>query len=73
MFAKIFATALSSALLAGCTTTVVKVQCPPLVQYDQAFMTALDEQLASVGPAVGRAIVDYRQLRDTVRACAAAQ
>lgn len=70
MFARIFAAA-SFSLLAACTQTVVKVECPPLVSYDQAFMTQLDDELGSVGPAVSRAIVDYRQLRDVVRACAA--
>lgn len=69
MFAKIFATVASSVLLAGCHTVVVQTQCPPLVEYDRAFMSQLDAELGSAGPAVSRAIVDYRQLRDVVRAC----
>lgn len=71
MFAKTFALASFSLLAACAPTVVVKTECPPLVNYDQAFMSQLSDELATSGPAVQRAIVDYRQLRDVVRACSA--
>jgi hypothetical protein len=69
MSPRIFALAASS-LLAGCGTTVQTV-CPPLVEYDQPFMRRLADELdaAPSGSAMARAVVDYRRLRDVVRAC----
>jgi hypothetical protein len=59
----------ASSLLAGCHTTVAV--CPPLVAYDQPFMTRLAAELeaAQVGSAMAKAVVDYRRLRDVIRAC----
>jgi hypothetical protein len=55
---------------AGCGTTVQTV-CPPLVEYDQPFMNRLADELsaAPADSAMTRAVVDYRRLRDVVRAC----
>lgn len=73
MWFKIFAAASFSALaLAGCTpTVVVRTQCAPLVAYDQPYMDRLADEVKALpdNSAVVRAIVDYRQLRDIIRAC----
>lgn len=70
MWSKICALVVFSVLVAGCGRTVT-VACPPLVQYDQTFMSQLADELtaAPTSSAMARAIVDYRQLRDIIRAC----
>lgn len=70
MWSKIFALVAFSITFAGCTPTV-KVACPPLRDYDRAFMTRLADEMerAASDSAMVQAIVDYRMLRDVVRAC----
>jgi hypothetical protein len=49
----------------------VKVSCPPLREYDRAFMERLADEMeqAATNSAMVQAIIDYRMLRDIVRAC----
>jgi hypothetical protein len=69
MWLRIFVLASFSAL-AGCAATPVVV-CPPIREYDRAFMTRLADELdrAPAGSAMAQAVVDYRALRDVIRAC----
>lgn len=69
MWSRICALAASS-LLVACGTTV-KTVCPPLKAYDQPFMERLADELeaAPQGSAMARAVIDYRALRDIIRAC----
>lgn len=72
MWSRAFALAIFSALLAGCgQTVVVKTVCPPIVNYDQPYMTRLANEVEAMpaDAAALRAIIDYRQLRDVIRAC----
>ncbi len=70
MWSKIFALVAFSVAFAGCTPTV-KVSCPPLREYDRAFMERLADEMeqAATNSAMVQAIIDYRMLRDIVRAC----
>lgn len=70
MWSKISVLVVSSGILLSCGPAVT-VQCPPLVTYDRAFMQKLADELEQIGSdtAVARAIVDYRRLRDLIRAC----
>lgn len=63
-----------SLLLAGCGGTVVKTVCPPLTQYDRAFNLRLADEVDALpaDSAVVQALVDYKRLRDIVRACGGA-
>lgn len=59
-------------VLAACSTApVVKTICPPLKEYDQAFLSEAARELRSLGDSspVAQLVVDYRQLRDVIRAC----
>lgn len=72
MWSKTFAAASFSALLSGCAqTVVVKTVCPPIVNYDAPYMTRLANEVDAMpaDAAAVRAIIDYRQLRDVIRAC----
>lgn len=68
MWLRIFA--LASFSLAGCQPAPAVV-CPPLVEYDDAFRARLADELdrAPAGSAMVTAVIDYRRLRDVVRAC----
>jgi hypothetical protein len=70
MWSKIFALVASSATIASCAPSVTTV-CPPLREYDSAFMSRLADEMdaAPEDSAMVKAIVDYRRLRDVVRAC----
>lgn len=78
---------LACLLLAGCATapqtatisaepvtqTVAKTICPPIISYTQVQESALAaaiKMLPADSPLVG-AMVDYGQLRATIRACTA--
>jgi hypothetical protein len=69
MWSRICALAASS-LLAACGATVQTV-CPPLKSYDQPFLSRLADELerAPGESAMVRAVLDYRELRDMIRAC----
>lgn len=69
MWSRIFVL-VGSSLLVGCLSAPVSV-CPPLREYDQTFMTRLADELDRVpaDSAMVQAIVDYRALRDVIRAC----
>ena len=71
MWSRICALAASS-LLGACGATVQTV-CPPLVVYDQPFLSRLADELerAPSDSAMAKAVIDYRELRDMVRACKA--
>lgn len=59
-------------LLAACAPTpVVKTVCPPLKEYDAAFLRDAAAELRRLGDGnpVAQLVVDYRQLRDVIRAC----
>jgi hypothetical protein len=47
------------------------VTCPPLREYDLAFMNRLADEMeaAAEDSAMVKAIIDYRMLRDVIRAC----
>lgn len=62
--------ALSVAGLASCAGQAVS-ECPPLVAYDQATLDRLADELeaAPADAAWPAFIVDYRALRDQIRAC----
>lgn len=70
MWSKIFALVAFSFAFAGCVPTV-KVSCPPLREYDRGFMERLANEMeaASKDSAMVQAVIDYRMLRDMVRAC----
>jgi hypothetical protein len=69
MWSRIFAAAASS-LLVSCAP-VAATSCPPLVEYDRSFMGRLADEVEALpeGSALMRAVLDYRRLRDVVRAC----
>lgn len=69
MWSRICAAAVFN-LLAACSPTV-KTTCPPLVEYDQAFMDRLATEIDGLpsDSAMVRVVVDYRRLRDLTRAC----
>lgn len=59
-------------LLAACAPTpVVKTVCPPLKEYDPAFLGEAAAELRRLGDGnpVAQLVIDYRQLRDVIRAC----
>lgn len=58
------------AALSACAERVVS-ECPPLLEYDPAMLDQLASELeAAPADAVWPAfIVDYRALRDQIRAC----
>lgn len=62
--------AIALILLAGCAAPLVSA-CPPVPVYDQAFQTRLADELDALPPgsALGAAIIDYKRLRDVLRAC----
>lgn len=67
-----FSVAALAAALAACTpSVVVETRCPALAEYDQPFLNRLADDIDRMPPdsAALRAIIDYRQLRDTIRAC----
>lgn len=66
--------AASSLLLVGCETVVVKTVCPPLTQYDRAFNLRLADEIDAMpaDSAAVQALIDYKKLRDIVRACGGA-
>ncbi|MBO1328521.1 hypothetical protein OQ496_09280 [Acetobacter suratthaniensis] len=57
--------------LCGCTTPVLRPECPTLVSYSAAEQTALAQELAAHTdmPMTHRAMRDYAGLRDQGRAC----
>lgn len=59
-------------LLGACAPSpVVKTVCPPIKEYDQAFLSEAARELRRLGDSnpVAQLVVDYRQLRDVIRAC----
>jgi len=50
---------------------VVKIECPPIVEYDTAYLNAAADAWAELPPdsPLDRMLVDYRQLRAVLRAC----
>jgi hypothetical protein len=70
MWSKIFALVAFSIVFASCAPSVV-VTCPPLREYDRAFMSRLADEMeaAAEDSAMVKAIIDYRMLRDVIRAC----
>jgi hypothetical protein len=63
---------LACLLMAACQPQVaVKTVCPPLIDYDPAFLNSAADELDRLpaGSPVARLVIDYRQLRDMVRAC----
>lgn len=71
MWSKICALVVFSGILFGCTAPAVTVQCPPIVEYDRPFMQRLAEEIDRLPPesAMIRVVIDYRRLRDLIRAC----
>ncbi|MGH6883191.1 hypothetical protein [Hypericibacter sp.] len=59
-------------LLAACRTPVVTA-CPPVPIYDPEFQGRLADEIHALPPdsALGQAIIDYKRLRDQLRACRA--
>ena len=73
-FPGLAATLLSFGLgLAACSETIV-ASCPPVPQYSQAFQSRLAAEIETLpsDSALGEAIIDYKRLRDQLRACRAA-
>ena len=61
-------------LTAGATVpSRPSVVCPPVTAYDRAFQSRLADEIQRLpsGAALERAMLDYAQLRDQARACAA--
>lgn len=61
-------------LLAGCATAPSDIStCPPIVEYDAAFLARAAEELAEITTkgysALPQMIVDYGRTRDMLRAC----
>lgn len=56
--------------LASCAP-VVKIECPPIVEYDAAYLNEAADAWAELPPdsPLDRMLVDYRQLRAVLRAC----
>lgn len=67
------ALAVASLLFLGACTSVpvVKTVCPPIKEYDAAFLqsAAREMEILPPGSSVAQLVVDYRQLRDVIRAC----
>lgn len=61
----------SALALSGCGQTAVKTVCPPIINYDVPFLNKLADELdaAPDDSAMVRAVLDYRALRDMIRAC----
>lgn len=59
-------------MLAACNTPIVTA-CPPVPIYSTEFQTRLANEIHDLPPdsALGMAIVDYKRLRDQLRACRA--
>ena len=60
--------------LTGCQTCAPisdRTICPQIASYSQAEMLALSAEMDRLPPgsALGQAMVDYRRLRDQIRAC----
>ena len=65
---------IAALLAAACTPVpVVKTVCPPIKEYDAEFLqsAARDMERLPGGSPVAQLVVDYRQLRDVIRACEA--
>ena len=58
--------------LTACSETIV-ASCPPVPQYSQAFQSRLAAEITALpsDSALGEAIIDYKRLRDQLRACRA--
>lgn len=70
--AKVSSSVAALLALAACSpTVVVKTVCPPLVAYDQPFQTRLADEIDTLQDtsALKKAVVDYHQLRNVIRAC----
>jgi hypothetical protein len=59
-------------LLAACAAPVVTA-CPPVPSYSTEFQARLADEIHALPPdsALGVAIIDYKRLRDQLRACRA--
>jgi hypothetical protein len=59
-------------MLAACTMPVVTA-CPPVPTYSTEFQARLADEIHALPPdsALGAAIIDYKRLRDQLRACRA--
>jgi hypothetical protein len=68
--ARLAALAIATSSCAGCGATGSS-PCPPLVDYDSQFASALAEEIEAMGKDVvtPTAIADYMLLREQVRAC----
>jgi len=58
--------------LAACAAPVVTA-CPPVPSYSTEFQARLADEIHALPPdsALGVAIIDYKRLRDQLRACRA--
>jgi hypothetical protein len=65
--------AFSAALMMTACHTPVVTACPPVPTYSSEFQWQLAEEIHALPPdsALGQAIVDYKRLRDQLRACRA--
>ena len=63
--------------LTACATAPSRpsIVCPPVIAYDRAFQARLADEIQRLPPgaALERAMLDYAQLRDQARACAASK
>jgi hypothetical protein len=60
-------------MLGGCQASIVTA-CPAIPAYSAAFQERLADEIQALPPgsALGEAIIDYKRLRDQLRACRAA-
>jgi hypothetical protein len=60
-------------MLGGCQGPIVTA-CPAIPAYSAAFQERLADEIQALPPgsALGEAIIDYKRLRDQLRACRAA-
>ncbi|QEX18553.1 hypothetical protein FRZ44_38600 [Hypericibacter terrae] len=59
-------------MLAACRAPVVTA-CPPVPVYSPEFQWRLADEIHALPPgsALGQAVIDYKRLRDQLRACRA--
>ena len=76
MISKVIPLLAVTTLLSGCAGTVYKtdleIYCPPIKRYSSEFNEQLASEILSLpseGTAVERVVIDYMELRDTIRAC----
>ena len=65
-------TLLAALLMAGCTTMrPIAPPCPPVVEYDRAFLVRAAKELDLLPPesAIVEMLKDYHVMREQARAC----